>query len=253
MANYIFRTIALVFLLLSSVAGFASTDTALPLPTFNAVSQNTSTAANITAQDQNQPKKQGFWANFDCIPPAEHPFYIGGILGYGNTNWQQMISQDGASSSSTPVSGGGSGVAEGLFFGYELTSHFAVEANYMHFPTADIQFSPGNLYGISSMTSHTNEYTLMGKFMVPLGYSKLKAFSEVGPAYVQRSDVLADKGHVGAGFGVGLDYNITPRWMTELGFQYYTGFGTSELEPVYDYIPFLYTVNLRLAYRFSLF
>ena len=187
------------------------------------------------------------------MPPEIHPAYVGVSLGYGNTNWQQMISQDEITSTSTPVSGSGSGVAAGIVVGYELSSHFAVEANYARFPTSDIKFDLPNVYGVDSLTSRTNEYSIVAKFMVPVGTPKIKAFSEIGPAYVQRIDDMAKKGRIGGVFGVGVDYNFSPRWMTELGFQYYTGYGESELKPVYDYIPFLYTINLRLAYRFSVF
>lgn len=225
-----------------------TTDLSLPAPVFT-LSFPHSDAPNA----QPQPTSSGFWSSFDCLPPDPHPFYVGGILGYGNTNWSQMVSQDSASANSTPISAGGSGVMVGAFAGYELTSHFAVEANYMRFPSANIKFEPDNVYGIDSFTSYTNEYGVMGKFMVPIGSSKFKAFSEVGPAYVQRDDILAKEGKIGAGFGLGVDYNINQRWMSELGFQYYTGFGASEFKPVYDYIPFLYTLNLRIAYRFSLF
>jgi hypothetical protein len=37
--------------------------------------------------------------------------------------------------------------------------------------------------------------------------------------------------------------------MAEIAGSYTAGFGESELEPVYDYIPFLYAVVLRIAYR----
>ncbi len=233
----------LLGLLMITISWAASSSVmSLPKPTFNCATTNPNNY------------QSAFMAYLNQMPKVQDPFYIGGILGYGNTNWSQMVSQDGASSNATPISAGGSGVAGGVFAGYELNPYFAVEGNYMYFPSANIQFTPGNTtYGTDAFTSHTNEYTVMAKFMLPLPNSKFRVFSEIGPAYVQRHDDLADKGHIGGGFGVGVDYLMSQHWFAEAGFQYYTGYGVSELRPVYDYIPFLYTVNVRLAYRFALF
>lgn len=182
-----------------------------------------------------------------------HPAYAGILLGYGNTNWNQMVSQDASTATSTPTSAGGSGLADGIMLGYSLSQYFALEADFTHFPDADLVFSPYSVYRpLTELTSKTNAYALFGKFMLPLDQGKFSAFSEIGPGYVQRNDDLAQKGHFSGSFGVGLDYNINSHWMTELGLQYYTGYGDSTLKPAYDYIPFLYTVNLRIAYRFSL-
>jgi hypothetical protein len=182
-----------------------------------------------------------------------HPAYVGVLLGYGNTNWQQMVSQDASSSESTPTTAGGSGVAAGITLGYSFTRYFSLEGDFTHFPDADLKFTPYSVYRpLTETTSKTNAYALFGKFMLPLGNSKFSPFSEIGPGYVQRDDDLAQKGHFSGSFGVGLDYYMTPHWMAELGLQYYTGYGDSTLKPAYDYIPFLYTVNLRIAYRFSI-
>lgn len=217
-----------------------------------ALAANTSTialntpAANTTAAISTQ-------KNIVPINTAFHPAYVGIMLGYGNTNWDQMISQDLSSSKSTPISAGGSGVAEGLMAGYSLSRYFALEGDFTHYPEANLVFAANSVYQPLTQTdSKTNSYALFGKFMLPLGNSGFSPFSEIGPGYVQRNDDLAQKGHFGGAFGVGVDYNINSRWMTELGLQYYTGYGDSTLKPAYDYMPFLYTINLRIAYRFSL-
>ncbi|MFN7096266.1 MAG: outer membrane beta-barrel protein [Gammaproteobacteria bacterium] len=190
------------------------------------------------------------------VQPARQPFnraYAGVLVGYGNTNWDQMVSQDASTATSTPTSAGGSGVAEGITLGYSISRYFSLEGDFTHFPKATLTFAPYSVYRpLTETTSQTNAYALFGKFMLPLGNSKFSPFSEIGPGYIQRDDDLAQKGHFSGSFGVGLDYYITPHWMAELGLQYYTGYGDSTLKPAYDYIPFLYTVNLRIAYRFSL-
>ena len=50
-------------------------------------------------------------------------------------------------------------------------------------------------------------------------------------------------------FGVGFVYNISEHIMTELGVNYTAGYGESELNPAQDYVPFLYSGFLKLAYR----
>lgn len=183
---------------------------------------------------------------------AFNPAYFGVMLGYGNTNWDQMVSQDASSSESTPTSAGGSGVAEGIMLGYSFSRYFSLEGDFTHFPNADLVFTPYSVYRpLTKTTSKTNAYALFGKFMLSLDNGKFSPFSEIGPGYVQRDDDLAQKGHFSGSFGVGFDYYFTSHWMTELGLQYYTGYGDSTLKPAYDYIPFLYTINLRIGYRFS--
>jgi len=183
----------------------------------------------------------------------KYPIYIGAIVGWGNTNWQQMVSQDDVTSTSTPTSAGGTGLAYGAVLGYEFEPYFALEANYMRFPDSNIELATPSVYSpITGFVSRTREASIVGKFLVPVYHTGIRAFADVGPAYVHRKDVLADKGKLGGTFGVGMDYNLTQHFMTELSFQYYTGYGESELKPVLDYIPFLYTVNVRVAYRFNI-
>lgn len=153
-----------------------------------------------------------------------YPLYVGVIAGYGNTNWQEMISLDGVTSTSTPVEAGGSGLTLGAMLGYQINRYFAIEGDYMHFPESHVSFAPNNVYGITSFDSNTNDYAVFAKFMVPVGHSKLKIFSEIGPSYVQRNDDMAEKGHFGGGFGVGADYDFNARWFTELNLNYFTGF-----------------------------
>ncbi|MBY0545575.1 MAG: porin family protein [Gammaproteobacteria bacterium] len=215
----------------------------------NAAAATTSTPTNSVTLTLNPAEPMVLPSTENAFNPA----YVGVFAGYGNTNWQQMVSQDASTATSTPTSAGGSGVAEGIMLGYSISRYFALEGDFTHFPSADLVFAPYSVYRpLTETTSKTNAYALLGKFMLSLDNGKFSPFSEIGPGYVQRNDDLAQKGHFGGSFGVGADYYITPHWMAEIGLQYYTGYGDSTLKPAYDYIPFLYTVNARIAYRFSL-
>ena len=52
-------------------------------------------------------------------------------------------------------------------------------------------------------------------------------------------------------FTLGISNNITPCIMAALEAHYIAGRGEVELEPSADYIPFLYAIYLKIAYRFS--
>lgn len=229
---------------------FAATATSTQATTASTTSSSTVALVDPTANKAITPHSLD---TLELTPQAFLPAYAGVLLGYGNTNWQQMVSQDASTATSTPTTAGGSGVAEGITIGYGISRYFALEGDFTHFPDADLVFAPYSVYRpLTKTTSKTNAYALFGKFMLSLDNGKFSPFSEIGPGYVQRDDDLAEKGHFSGSFGVGMDYYFTPHWMAELGLQYYTGYGDSTLKPAYDYIPFLYTVNFRIAYRFSL-
>jgi opacity protein-like surface antigen len=192
-----------------------------------------------------------------------HPFYIGLTSGYGATTWGQLVppqsKANAAISLSTPSSVKEGGAIWGVFAGYELIPTFAVEAAYTRYATADVYF--GNSYdqmsffsilndGRTQFSTKTEVVSVSGKLMLLIPKTPLKAFSSVGAAGIHRDDILTNHWRLSPTFGVGLDYNITEHIMAELGINYTGGYGESELDPVNDYIPFLYSGFFRLAYRF---
>lgn len=190
---------------------------------------------------------------------AKHPFYIGVISGYGSTTWGQLVPpQDkinAAVSLSTPIRASEGGAIWGVFAGYELIPTFAIEASYTRYPIADVFFSPDSIFAIEHnnqtyFSTRTEEVALAGKFMLMIPKTKVRAFSSVGAAGVHREDMLTDHWRVSPAFGVGFNYNISEHVMAEIGINYTGGYGESELDPVQDYIPFLYSGFARLAYRF---
>jgi opacity protein-like surface antigen len=116
-------------------------------------------------------------------------------------------------------------------------------------------FDPLSLFtfdhnGSEGFSTKTEMAALSGKFMFLLPKSTVRAFSSVGAAGVHRDDVIANRWRLSPTFGVGLNYNLSPNVMVEAGINYTGGYGESELDPAEDYIPFLYSGFLRLAYRF---
>jgi hypothetical protein len=185
-------------------------------------------------------------------------FYIGLRGGYGSTTWQGLVpseeNENDAMLLSTPTSVTEGGGVWGVFTGYEIIPCFAVEANYMRYPDAHINFDPLSLIsfendGLTELTSHTEAMALMAKFMLFLPHTTVRAFSSAGIAEVHRWDLLNDCWRLSPTFGVGFNYNFTDHIMSELAFNYTGGYGESEINPSKDYVPFLYSIFLGLAYR----
>lgn len=188
-----------------------------------------------------------------------YPFYVGVTGGYGATTWEGLVpsekNQSVALSMSTPTSVTEGGTVWGVFAGYEFIPYFALEANYMRYPNAKVNFDPDSLFsfeheGFTDLSTHTETAALMGKIMLIIPTTTIRAYSSAGVAGVHRWDQISDRWRVTPTFGLGFNYNFTPHIMSELGASYTAGYGTSELSPAENYMPFLYSIFLRLAYRF---
>jgi hypothetical protein len=186
-------------------------------------------------------------------------FYVGLMSGYGSTTWEGLVAtaehQNIAISMSTPISIKEGGTTWGLFSGYEFTPFFAVEGNYMHYPKAKVFFDPMSLFSFNNnqqteFTTKTETVNLMAKIMLQIPNTKIRAFSNAGVAGVHRQDILDNEWHPGPTFGIGFNYHFNERLMGELNGNYTAGFGESQLDPSQSYIPFLYSLTVRLAYMF---
>lgn len=195
----------------------------------------------------------------EVVNKFQYPFYVGITGGYGRTTWQGLVppeeEQNVAMDISTPKYVTEGGALWGLFAGYELLPYFALEAAYMHYPNAKVSFDVDSIFafeneGLTYFITKTETISLMGKLMVFIPCSDIRAYSSLGVAGVHRSDQLNDHWVASPTFGAGFNYNFTPHMMGELGAVYTAGRGQAELNPVQDYFPFLYSVFLRLAYRF---
>jgi hypothetical protein len=188
-----------------------------------------------------------------------HPFYAGITGGYGSTTWFALVpsqnKQNAALALSTPISVNEGGGTWGLFAGWELMPSFAIEAAFNRYAMTNIYFSRRSLFsfqhqGRTQFASNTEDVSLMGKLMVFIPTTTVRVYSSVGVAGVRRYDTLANLWRASPTFGFGLNYNFTPHVMGEFGANYTGGYGESELTPATDFVPFLYSIFMRLAYRF---
>lgn len=181
-------------------------------------------------------------------PYTEHPFYVAALGGYGDTDWQRLVSEDDASAEATPISATGNGFVYGGLIGYQPFKNFAFELQYLHFPDADLEFEPGNIMGFDDTTSKTNYYAAVVKLLIPLGDS-WHVFGDIGAAYVTRSDDIANIQNTRPTFGLGGEYTITEHWFSSLAFEYTPGTGQASQDASAQYIPYLYSIQLGLGYR----
>lgn len=190
--------------------------------------------------------------------PFQFRFYAGGSAGYGSTTWQGLVpsekKQNIAINMSTPISTTEGGGVYGAFSGYEFTPYFALEAAYMHFPNAVLSFDETSLFAFdhedkTELTTQTEMISFMGKIMLVVPKTKVRVFSSFGIADIHRDDVVKNQWRVAPTFAFGANYNVTPHIMTEISANYAAGYGESEISPIDDYIPFLYGISFKLAYR----
>jgi hypothetical protein len=203
--------------------------------------------------------KLAFFLAYCQAETTYRPFYLGAIGGYGSTTWNGLVpikgKQNLAINISTPIEVREGGALWGLLVGYEFNSYVALEANYMRFPKATVIFDPISLFsfindGQTEFISHTESVSLMGKIMFPICNTRMRIYSSAGVAGLHRNDILADRWRVNPTFGVGFNYHFTDRFTGELGGNYIAGYGESQINPTETYIPFLYSISLRLAYYF---
>lgn len=191
---------------------------------------------------------------------VERPFYIGVQGGYGSTTWNGLVPSDENQglpmSVSTPLHVEEGGGVWGFFAGYELLPSFAVEASYLKYPKARLDFDDTfsiftvNHDGQTVLETRTETVSLMAKIMMYIPRTKVRIYSSVGAAGLHRDDLLNEDWRLTPTFGAGINYNINPRILGEIGANYTAGYGESEIDPTNSYYPFLYSVFFRLAYRF---
>jgi Outer membrane protein beta-barrel domain len=186
-----------------------------------------------------------------------HPFYFGVQNGYGSTTWDGLVparnNQSIAMSMSTPIDVSEGGLTGGFFLGYELSPYFAIEGNYVRYQDAIVNFGTDSIFyfdnGYTSLRTSTQSTSLIGKIMLVIPHTEVRAYSSAGLAVSHRWDSMRNYFRATPTFGLGLNYNITNHAMIELAFSYTAGYGESEIAPVNDYMPFLYSALIKIAYR----
>src|SRR5690348_11384877 len=116
----------------------------------------------------------------------QYPFYAGITGGYGSTTWNGLVpaneNQSAAINLSTPTHVTEGGVLWGVFFGYEFIPFFALEGAYQRYPNAKVDFDPMSLFsfeyqGLTSLSTHTESISLMGKIMLIIPCTDIRAYS----------------------------------------------------------------------------
>lgn len=189
---------------------------------------------------------------------ASHPFYMGLLSGYGSTTWNQIVPSDANQNEamvlSTPTHVNEGGIIYGVNLGYELLPEFALELTYIHYPYASVYFSPDSLFTFdhnkTKFHTHTQSLAFIAKYMVFIPHTSIRAFSSVGPALMYRADIVKNQLRISPNFGVGFNYPFSEHWFFELAFNYTAGYGESELNPVNDYMPFVYSGIASMTYHF---
>ena len=207
----------------------------------------------------------GFYSSVaisDTVSPETamiHPAYVGVLGGYGSTTWQGLVpsneNMNDAMLMSTPTEVHEGGALWGVVAGYEFSPFFALEANYMHYPDAHIYFDKDSLFAFENndmieLNTVTQTVSLYARVMLNIPKTNLRLYSSAGVAGVQRKDLVDSDWRTSPTFGVGLNDNLNEHLLAEIGSTYTAGYGEAELNPAKDFIPFLYSVFAKLAYRF---
>lgn len=190
--------------------------------------------------------------------------YFGVNMGGGSTEWKYLVDtiDPRDTSVTTPSAVTEGGPSWGIVLGYAVNKNFALEAQYIRFADAKINLYSDSPYPIANMISKTDAYSVSAKFLAQVWQTHLRAFAAIGAGLVERRDPLvgfdSNKPFSGADkqtscitpyLSSGLVYYFMHHWMVEGGFQYYTGFGKSQLDPVSSFIPFAWDAYMRLAYQ----
>jgi len=187
---------------------------------------------------------------------SSRPFYGGIIVGYGSTTWSKLIDpyKEKFVTLTTPIAAKDSGFGGGILIGWQLSRNFAAEFYYFRYPKSYITFKHYSLYQpYHRIISKTESFSMVGKFIVPTDFHQLSFYASAGLSITHRRDVLTKRAQATGAFGVGVIKPLKPNIDAEFSFQYHTGFAISELKPVLDYIPFLYSLQFRLIYHLPIY
>ena len=196
-------------------------------------------------------------------------FFYGGLMGgYADADWSSVVTDPSTNSGnnlavdlSSPYAATGTGFAYGVDLGYQFSTYFDVEGQYIRMPTSQLSFLTGNwfnediplnLYGITSPTINSNMdfWSIIFKVMTPLGHTGFSLFIDAGPAYQYQTNQIADIGTFAPTFGGGTDYRINQHWFAEFSFEYAPGTGKSILLPLTAFVPEIYVETFRVNYIF---
>ncbi len=188
--------------------------------------------------------------------PAKRSIYLGLIGGYGETTWSNIVGHDGQTLIVTPEAAKEGGADIGMQVGFEVNRGFALEFGYLHFSDASLYFDSDAQAVLNvghRMVTKTQAVFFDTKIYTPLSRDdRWRLYGKIGMEATNRRDVLMTyKWRVGAIFGMGFSYDQGEHWMYQLGFDYLSGYGDSEVEPLNKYVPFVYALNASVSYKFA--
>lgn len=190
----------------------------------------------------------------DSSTPLKQQFFYGGLLGgFGYVDWSSVIAADSSAWATNPTSvSANKGGLFGADVGYQLSAHFAVEAEYIRLPTSELTFFPiFNDYLIFSGTESTMDFGAVTlKVIAPVGSTPLSVFADAGPAYQYQTNDIKDIGTWAPTFGGGFLYRMDQHWQMEASFQYAPGTGKSIIDPMIAFIPEIYMGTVKIDYIF---
>lgn len=195
----------------------------------------------------------------DLLIPNYPLFYVGINAGYGSTTWDGLVpspkNKNEVICISAPTEAVEGGVLWGVLAGVEFNPYLALEATYQQYPHAKIIFEETSLFAYDhhehkGLTSDTDSISLVAKVMTFIPNTCARIFSGVGLAVTHRDDIVYDRRKIKPTFVFGANFTADRHWMLEVGVTYTAGDGQAELDPVKDYVPFLYSAGVRLDYRF---
>ncbi len=192
----------------------------------------------------------------------KYPLYVGFMTGYGNTDWSELVQQGSLAATcipgvtpdnlcnNTPSSASGSGAIIGASLGFQFNPYLAIEGQYIRYPDSSVSFGVPNPYGdITHMTTKTNYFALMAKVEAPFYHDDFEVFGTLGVADVKSSSPLDDSSNTRPTFGFGVSDIQLERWVFSLAFNYTPGTGTASTTTAAQYIPYIYSGQLSVAYR----
>ncbi|MGY4677264.1 porin OmpA [Pasteurella sp. P03HT] len=197
--------------------------------------------------------------------PQANTFYVGAKAGWAS--FHDGLNKLNYSNNDVSLSTKNDSVTYGVFGGYQITDHFAVELGYDDFGRAKLKLAPKVQAPIESMTiaKHTNHgahLSLKASYPVLEG---LDVYARVGAALVRSDYKIADelaatgeivRNHslkVSPVFAGGVEYAFIPELALRVEYQWLKGVGKYKTASGHqvDYSPSIGSVTAGLSYRFG--
>ncbi len=152
-------------------------------------------------------------------------FYMGAQAGSTNLNNTPQAVQTGLSSPLTvPVTPSNTGIGERFFMGAGVNKYAAIEFGFTHYAPSTYKPSPSGLSNTPTISE--NGVDLTGKAMYP--FESVAVFGKLGVTSIRQTlsgslkalppapQQSGSSQHVRPLIGVGISYELTPNWVTDL-------------------------------------